>query len=242
MGTTVVTTIIGNGLLAKRFAAVEFKRDCLVLASGVSNSNEQRPAEFQREVDIVEAAIRAHASSRVIYFSTCSVLQTTQTPYVRHKLAMESLVAALASSFCIYRLPQVVGPTRNQTLVSYFVEAVLLRRRVTVQRWARRNLVDVDDVVRLISHLIQHDIGTNSTQALAAAHGVSVAQVLKAIGGILDLEPLCDVIDAGDAYDIPTDFLERHFGASDPLMQFDYWRTALQRHVPALASTLRCSV
>ena len=238
-GRSTMTTVIGNGLLAKSFAATAFTRDCLILASGVSNSNEHRDSEFRREVDIVEAAIREHPSSRVIYFSTCSILQKTQTPYIRHKLEMESRVVAAAASFHIYRLPQVVGPTRNLTLVSYFVESLLQRRRVTVQRHAKRNLVDVGDVSRLIHHLVEHDISPNSTQSLASAHSVHVADVLKAIGELLDVEPIFDVVAAGESYDISTDFVNRHFGSDDPLMKKDYWRAVLQKHVPAIASKIR---
>ena len=238
-GRRAVTTIIGNGLLAKSFATTAFTRDCLILASGVSNSNEQRASEFRREVDIVEAAIREHPTSRVIYFSTCSILQATQTPYIRHKLEMESRVAAAASSFHIYRLPQVVGATRNLTLVSYLVESLLLRRRVIVQKHAKRNLVDVGDVSRLIRHLVENDIGTDSTQSLASAHSVPVADVLQVIGELLDVEPIFDVVDAGESYDISTAFVNRHFGSGDPLMKSDYWRAVLQKHVPAIASKIR---
>lgn len=228
-------TVIGNGLLAKCFAAAAFSRNWLVLASGVSNSNEQREAEFRRESDAISTAMRAHPSARVIYFSTCSVLQNTQTPYIRHKLAMESLVAAKASSFQIYRLPQVVGLARNLTLVSYFVEAVLQRRKLSVQRQAQRNLVDVDDVSRLIFQLVERDVGVNTTQCLAALHSVHVTDVLQTIGQILDIEPQFDLVDAGESYDIPTAFLRQHFGPDDALMKPGYWQDVLRKHVPAIA-------
>jgi nucleoside-diphosphate-sugar epimerase len=234
-----VKTIIGSGLLATNFGACTFSRSCLILASGVSNSNEHREAEFRRESETISAAMRAHPSSRVIYFSTCSILQQTQTPYIRHKLDMESLVAAKASSFQIYRLPQVVGPTRNLTLVSYLVESVLLRRRVSIQRHAKRNLVDVNDVSRLIHQLVERDIGINTTQSLAATHGVHVIEVLQTIGGILDIEPQFDLVDAGESYAIPTAFMRQHFGPDDALMKPDYWQTVLRTHVPAIASKIR---
>ena len=232
-------TVIGSGLLAKSFAATTFSRNCLVLASGVSNSNEHLEAEFKREADTIETAMRAHPSSRVIYFSTCSVLQKTHTPYIRHKLEMESRVAAAASSFQIYRLPQVVGPTRNLTLVSYFVESVLLRRKVAVQRHAQRNLVDVGDVSRLIHQLVERDIGVNTTQSLAAAYSVHVIHVLQAIAEILDIEAQFDLVDAGESYDLPTAFMRQHFGPDDALMKPGYWQAVLRRHVPAMASKIR---
>lgn len=234
-----MTTIIGSGLLARSFSKITFSRDCLVLAAGVSNSNEHRASEFRREAEIVEAAIRKHPSSRVIYFSSCSILQTNQTPYIRHKLEMESLVAAASSSFHIYRLPQVVGPTRNLTLVSYLVESLLQGRCVKVQSRAKRNLLDVNDVSRLIHHLVEHDIGRNSIQALAAAHSVYVCDVLQRIGEVLDIPPIFDVVDAGESYDISIDFVRTHFGLDDPLMEKDYWRAVLQKHVPTIASKIR---
>jgi len=231
-----MTTVIGSGLLAKSFAATALGPGCLVLASGVSNSGERRDAEFRREAQTVEAAMRAHPSARVVYFSTCSILQKEQTPYIRHKMEMEARVADAASSFHIFRLPQVVGLTRNLTLVSYFVDSVLQRRRVAVQRHAERNLVDIADVVRLIQHLVEREIGVNSMQYLAAADNVPVLDVLETIGRILAIEPVFDVVDAGEAYAIPSAFMRRHFGADDPLMQADYWRTVLRKHVPAMAA------
>ena len=234
-----MTTIIGSGLLARSFSKITFSRDCLVLAAGVSNSSEQRDSEFRREAEVVEAAIRKFPSSRVIYFSTCSILQKDQTPYILHKLAMESLVAALSSSFHIFRLPQVVGATRNMTLVSYLVESVLRGRRVLVQAHARRNLVDVNDVNRLIHHLIEHDIGRNSIQTLAAAHSVHVREVLEEIGELLQIAPICDVVDAGESYDIQIDFVKTHFGHGDPLMKTDYWQSVLRKNVSIIASKIR---
>ena len=85
-GRPAVTTVIGSCLLAESFAETGFTRDCLFLALGVSNSSEHRHSEFRRQVDIVDAAIRAYASSGVIYFLVCSILQKIQTPYTRHKL------------------------------------------------------------------------------------------------------------------------------------------------------------
>lgn len=236
-----MTTVIGSGLLAKSFAATALGRHFLVLASGVSNSNEQRDAEFRREARTVEAAMRANPSARVVYFSTCSVLQKSQTPYIRHKLEMESRVADAASSFHIYRLPQVVGPTRNLTLVSYFVDSLLQGRRIALQCHAKRNLVDVADVVRLIQRLVEREIGLNSAQYLAAAHSIPVLDVLETIGQILGIEPLFDLVDSGEAYDIPSAFVGRHFGPGDPLMHRDYWRTVLRVHVPAMAAKSRCT-
>ena len=49
--------IIGNGLLAKSFSGLGFSADCLILASGVSNSAEQRASEFRREFELVRNQI-----------------------------------------------------------------------------------------------------------------------------------------------------------------------------------------
>ena len=103
----------------------------------------------------------------------------------------------------------------------------------------QRILVDVGDVSRLIHHLVEHDISPNSTQSLASAHSVHVADVLNAIGELLDVEPIFGVVDAGESYDISTDFVNRHFGSDDPLMKRDYWRAVLQKHVPAIAAKIR---
>ena len=83
--------IIGNGLLAKAFSDFENNEKILIFASGVSNSNETRRQEFEREEILLRKGLTTHKDKLIIYFSTCSVYEpsTNYREYTRHKLDME---------------------------------------------------------------------------------------------------------------------------------------------------------
>ncbi|MGZ0718271.1 NAD-dependent epimerase/dehydratase family protein [Pseudomonas palleroniana] len=227
--------IVGSGLLAKSFSGLGFSAECLILASGVSNSAEQRASEFKREFELVQKQIEDNPLLPVVYFSTCSVYQKVPTAYTRHKLEMEEYVSAHASSFYIYRLPQVVGVVRNLTLISYLVNAVLDREVVTVQKYAKRNLLDINDVVRLSRHLIENKIGVNTVQNLASISSVAVPDILSEISKILGVDARSNVVDLGESYDISVDFIVEQFGKADPVLSEDYWVKVLRGYVPLLS-------
>lgn len=226
--------VIGRGLLARNFSELSFSSECLILASGVSNSGEQRDSEFRRELDLVRSSISDNPSLPVVYFSTCSVYQDVQTAYTRHKLEMEDFVANEASSFYIFRLPQVVGVVKNLTLISYLVNAVLDRKIVRVQRSAKRNLLDIRDVVRMSHYMIENEVGRDSVQNLASATSVFVEDILSEISKILGVKALVEILEAGEGYEIPIDFIVNNFGPNDIVFSEDYWVNVLRHYVPLL--------
>lgn len=234
--TFIMPTVIGHGLLARSMAPLAISKGCLILAAGVSNSHEERASEFEREIDVVRCAIRAHPFARAIYFSTCSVVQDRQTPYTRHKANMESIVAGEAASFQIYRLPQVVGVTRNLTLVSHFVEAVLGRRQLTIQSLAKRNLLGANDVGRMVLHLVENGIDVNTVRTLVSGRSVPVLDILQVVADILSVRPQFDVVHAGEDYEFSADFVRAQFGADDAVLGEAYWQSVLTEYVPLMAA------
>ena len=230
-----VKKVIGGGLLAKSFSGLGFSADCLILASGVSNSAEQRASEFRREFELVRNQIEDNPMLPVVYFSTCSVYQKKQTPYTRHKLEMEEYVSKHADSFYIYRLPQVVGVVKNLTLISYLVNAVLDGETVTVQKYAKRNLLDIKDVVRLSHYLIENKIGCNTIQNLASIAAVPIADILSEVSSILGVSARSNVVELGESYDISVDFIIEQFGKADPVLSDNYWTQVLRSYVSLLS-------
>ena len=93
--------IIGNGLIASAFKlTLSENSDVIVFASGVSNSGEARSEAFLRERKLLVEALKY--KKYILYFSTCSMhdLFLKDTPYVTHKMEMESLVRT-ASEYSI---------------------------------------------------------------------------------------------------------------------------------------------
>ncbi len=148
--------VIGNGLLARAFAPYAQHPDIVVFASGVSNSQEKAPEEFQKERDLFSKTMEK-SRGLIVYFSTCSIYDVEQknAPYVQHKLVMEDLVRAQARDHLIFRLPQVVGATPNpHTLTNFFRDRLLDGERFNVWANASRTIIDVDDVKTLCDHFI----------------------------------------------------------------------------------------
>lgn len=102
--------IIGKGLIASQFYEVD-REDIIFFASGVSNSSETRKEEFYREQNLIEETIRLNSDKLFIYFSTCSIYDSSKynSPYVLHKLHMEEVIKESAPKYLILRISNAVG-------------------------------------------------------------------------------------------------------------------------------------
>jgi nucleoside-diphosphate-sugar epimerase len=234
--------IIGTGMIGKSLTDVDFGRPTLVLAAGVSDSQETRPEAFEREVSLVEHAIASHPDMHVLYCSTCSVDSGIQTPYTSHKLAMEKRVQSKAVSSHVFRLPQVVGRVHNRTLVSYFVESILQDRVLSVQTRATRNLLDVRDFARVASLVVCSNIGEDMPLNIAASTQVPVQEIVVEIAKVLDRTHRIECVDAGYSQAVNTEFLKRLLPAEDHLFDPAHWRSVVQHYVPLIASDLAGTV
>ena len=228
--------IIGNGLIARGLTGIEFGRATLVLASGVSDSQETRVKAFRREVDLVEQAMDRYQGLHILYCSTCSVESGVQAPYTSHKLAMERWIVEKAQSFKVFRLPQVVGLVHNPTLVSHFVDAILHGWLLTVQARVSRNLMDVRDFARKAALVVRRNASVGVPQNIASSTQVPVADIVAEIARLLGREARTELVDAGYSQTIETRFLHELLPADDPLFDPGHWRRVLQHYVPLMAA------
>jgi hypothetical protein len=231
--------LIGNGLLARSFLNSQLPEDCVIIASGVSNSLEQRACEFEREANLIQDTIQKNPEVKIVYFSTTSVLQLHKTPYTKHKLAMEGLIAAGAKYFHIFRLPQLVGIVKNSTLISFFVESIIQGRKLSLQSQAKRNLVDVEDFVRLAKFLIENNIEQNRIMTVAGRYNVSVLEIVDEIAAILNKEILFEIIEGGEGISLDIGLLESYIRLNDPILFPDYWKAVLRKYVPLLHNQMQ---
>jgi GT2 family glycosyltransferase len=149
--------IVGNGMMAKAFSGFAADPDVVIFASGVSNSLETGWPAFQREKDLLLRTRAAHPDALLVYFGTCSVHDPDRrdTPYVRHKLEMESLLAGFAQPWMVLRLPLALGPEhRSPTLGNFLYERISRGEAFEVWAGSTRYPIDVQDVLRIAARLI----------------------------------------------------------------------------------------
>ena len=91
-----------------------------------------------------------------VYFSTCSIddpsLQSNR--YVSHKRELERLVRE-RDRYLVVRFPQVAGDTPNPHIILNYLYARISRsERFDLWRSASRNVIDLDDAVRIVHDLV----------------------------------------------------------------------------------------
>lgn len=199
--------IIGSGLLAQAFAPEFSKRnDVCIYAAGVSNSSCTDAHEFARERQRLTSAL-AQAGQNVtfVYFGTCSVVadpEARDTPYVKHKLAMEQLVSA-HPHYLIVRLPQVAGKTPNpHTLLNYLYARISRSEAFMLWRNAKRNIIDVADAVAIAHELLADASMRNVTVNIANPTSYPMIDIVHAMERIAGKKAIYEVVERGSGYPI----------------------------------------
>jgi nucleoside-diphosphate-sugar epimerase len=198
--------IIGSGLLANAFSRDYLHhQDVCIYAAGVSNSNCADLREFSRERNCLENALRQTVYSDVfVYFSTCSVFdrELLNTPYVKHKLAMEAMVG-LHPRNLILRLPQLAGKVANPHTLLNFMHARILRGE-NFNLWcnAKRNIIDVDDLVSIANQLITNKSLRNVALNVANVVNYSILEIVRAMELAVGRDAVYKVVPRGYSYQI----------------------------------------
>lgn len=199
--------IVGQGLIARAMAQLpEFAVPACFFASGVSNSSNMDSKEFEREYRLLSNVLHSCDSTiHFIYFSTCSVYDIfASTKYVEHKLRIERLISQ-REKYLIFRLPQVVGFSNNRfTLTNYIRDCILESKVMQIQQNAFRNVIDVDDVGKLVFAIVNSGLHTNSIVNIANTSNIRVTDLVKKMESTLKQQAIVELIDAGTCYPIDT--------------------------------------
>jgi nucleoside-diphosphate-sugar epimerase len=162
--------IIGNGLIAKAFINDFLEnKNILIFASGVSNSQNNDLKEFLREKNLIQSSLKKRI--KFVYFSTCSIEDPlhAENKYVQHKLHMENLISQMSENFLIVRLPQVAGKSENpNTLLNYLFSKIERGDLFNVFQNATRNIIDIDDIQKIINYIIYNNLANNSVVNIAS--------------------------------------------------------------------------
>jgi hypothetical protein len=104
--------IIGNGDIA---SVLTDREDRLYFASGVSNSQETRESEYEREIALL---MKQDKWRHIVYFSSLSIFYT-DTRYAQHKRQMEKLVKKNFGHFTIIRIGNITWGVNPHTIINY---------------------------------------------------------------------------------------------------------------------------
>jgi len=195
--------IIGNGLMANAFKPYyEKEKNLIIFASGVSNSKKNLDLEFQREKYMLLEALKY--KKKIVYFSTCSIYdhELMNSDYVLHKIKMEEIIKS-SQKYAIFRLPQVVGKTKNKSILTNFIfNNILSKSHFEAWIGAERNLIDVEDVALIANDLIKSSLANECIINIAATQSISVMQLIVIFEKIIGVKANYKLIDKGSAYKI----------------------------------------
>lgn len=205
--------IIGNGILANAVRLYD-KEDVIFFASGVSNSLEKNPAEFEREISLMKLVISQYPDKKMIYFSTCSIYDPSKTdsPYVMHKLAIENVIAEHCSSYIIFRVGNAVGRGGNpNTLINFLKNSILSENKLTIHSNARRILIGTDDIASFVGKYMKNF--NNEIVNLAYPYQYSLPEILTQLEDHLAKNTAYESVNEGSFYNIEFNSLTEDFFA-----------------------------
>jgi nucleoside-diphosphate-sugar epimerase len=232
--------IVGSGVVARAFRPhLDALAGVCIYAAGVSNSGCRDVREFERERERLQTAISQLDTDRMLlYFSTCSIedAASRDSAYVQHKRAMEQIVAQ-RSRYLILRLPQLAGRTPNpHTLLNYLHARIVRSERFEVYRHAERNVIDVDDVARIVLELVR-DGACAETINVACTNNVAILAIVHGIEDVVGHRALFDIIDAGAGYRIDTARIHAALARCGVSFPAGYLRRTLEKYYAPHDST-----
>lgn len=226
------SVIIGSGMMANAFRKSEV-RSCVIFASGVSDSRETDAGEYARERDLVMESINRHGDRTFVYFSSYVAI-SHETPYAEHKRQIEELIRQHARHFLIVRLPQVAGPTRNMTLLRFITRQIATNRTIRVNREARRRIIDIDDVVRIVQSITQTGDDIRMLMNVGPKTSMNILDIIRVVEEALGRKSRIQLIEGGDRQDADLSDFIREFGEDDRLHAPGYQEQTIRKYARLL--------
>jgi len=118
--------IVGNGDIS---GVLTDKEDRIYFASGVSNSQETRESEYDREIALLR---EQNHSMHLIYFSSLSIFYS-RTRYTFHKRMMEKLVRLSFHRYTIIRMGNIAWGKNPHTLINFISNKIRNREPFEIQ-------------------------------------------------------------------------------------------------------------
>ena len=224
--------VVGSGLIAKHFKGFVSHSPTVIFASGVSNSSEVCDHQFKREEHLLKKYLLLYPHHTFVYFSSCALLlDNNSTPYFDHKRRMEELVLSSPSSL-VLRVPQVVAPCNNNTLISNFVRSLYFSHPLSLQTKSTRRLIDISDILRLTTIVLNTlSLDDPLLLCLSPKYSCTPYEIVLFLSNLLDLPlPPIHHIDAGRHEPFVPALLPPFLLPNDSLCLPSYWKNCLTAH------------
>lgn len=227
--------VYGRGMLANCIRAIDGISGAF-FASGVSDSVGASQDDYNREILGVSEFIKINKDLKIYYFSSFVAL-SENSRYAEHKRTVEDIISKNAKKYLIVRLPQVVGITKNKTLVSFMISSVLKNLKIRVYKNAKRRLLSIEDFGRILKLLSLSDLD-NMQINVGPDLSLSAEDILLKICSILETNPNYELIGSGDAQYADVSYIKKILGDSDNIFQDNYQEDVLSVYVPQLSRIL----
>ena len=200
--------VIGNGLMAQAFYRYMNDDNILIFASGVSSSKFCTAYDCSREEALLRKSLdKCGDKILFVYFSSCSIASSNLVNdlYHTHKKKMEGIIQMNTKRYAIFRLPNVVGSFGNlDTLFYYLVDKVKRQEEFELWSGAKRNIIDIEDVVNIVNNIIDDNIFINEITNVANLKDVTVDEIVYEIAKHLGVDVNYSKIEYNDNYFIDT--------------------------------------
>ena len=131
-----------------------------VYAAGVSNSLCKNKKLFEKDKKrLYDFSNDINKNKVLLYFSTCALNDPSrnQNPYIKNKLEIENFIKKNFAKYLIIRLPEVVGKSNNSnTLINFFFKKIREKEAFDLWSNARRSVIDIDDVTKILIDLLSN--------------------------------------------------------------------------------------
>jgi nucleoside-diphosphate-sugar epimerase len=192
--------VVGNGMVASKFAQYNKNDDVIIFASGVSNSKLAIKSEFEREKNLLRTILENNKGKKLIYFSTFNLYDPIEntSPYCLHKLDMEAYISGNVANYNIFRLGHVAGASAKEyTILSFLFNSINTGSFFKLWKYAGRNIIDIDDVSKICSHIIDYDLYRNQVTNICNSYNSTILELVNILEELMNKQGNYIIVEAG---------------------------------------------
>jgi dTDP-4-dehydrorhamnose reductase len=173
--------IRGRGLLAKALTGIDSDK-YFFYVNGISNSVVTFITEDNFEASELAEISKSVGNKIFVYFSTSqvNVKENYVRSYVQHKYKMECRTKELFPNYLIVRTSNLVGnnPWNTHTLFNFLYNSLKERTEIYVTESVIRNILDIDDFIKLFEYYLTHFPHENTTVDIVNPISYNMAEIL----------------------------------------------------------------